>query len=215
MDIKTQFDREFFDSHKELPQREIAKITNLSQDTVRRRMIAYKIPFREKLVNLAGEKCGKWEVLYRDEERQKGTFWVCRCACGLEKSVNAYCLKKGGSCKSCAYWEGVGEISKDCFSGIVRSAKKRSLDFDLTMEFLWDLFLKQERLCALTKVPLIFCRNRRKFPPPTASLDRIDSNLGYVKENVQWIHKTIQQMKWDYPQNEYINWCKLVSNNAT
>jgi hypothetical protein len=121
----------------------------------------------------------------------------------------------GGSCKSCAYWEGVGEISKDCFSGIVRSAKKRSLDFDLTMEFLWDLFLKQERLCALTKVPLIFCRNRRKFPPPTASLDRIDSNLGYVKENVQWIHKTIQQMKWDYPQNEYINWCKLVSNNAT
>jgi hypothetical protein len=77
MDIKTQFDREFFDSHKELPQREIAKITNLSQDTVRRRMIAYKIPFREKLVNLAGEKCGKWEVLYRDEERQKGTFWVC------------------------------------------------------------------------------------------------------------------------------------------
>lgn len=46
----------------------------------------------------------------------------------------------------------------------------------------------------------------------TASLDRIDSNKGYNKENIQWVHKYINKMKMDFNQDYYIEMCRKVSN---
>ena len=34
----------------------------------------------------------------------------------------------------------------------------------------------------------------------TASLDRIDSTKGYVRGNIQWVHKDINWFKRDYPK---------------
>ena len=49
----------------------------------------------------------------------------------------------------------------------------------------------------------------------TASLDRIDSSKGYIQGNIQWVHKRINQMKWDSEENDFINWCKLVANHCS
>ena len=46
------------------------------------------------------------------------------------------------------------------------------------------------------------------------SLDRIDSNNGYVEGNVQWVHKDVNMMKKDYNQEYFINICKLITNGA-
>ena len=46
----------------------------------------------------------------------------------------------------------------------------------------------------------------------TASLDRIDSNKGYTKDNVQFVHKDINWMKQDFEQNKFIEYCKKVAN---
>jgi uncharacterized protein YeeX (DUF496 family) len=43
------------------------------------------------------------------------------------------------------------------------------------------------------------------------SLDRIDSKIGYVKGNVQWIHKHINNMKQDYDNDYFISMCELIS----
>ena len=54
---------------------------------------------------------------------------------------------------------------------------------------------------------------KRKF---TASLDRIDSKLGYELNNIQWVHKDINMMKQAYTNNYFIEHCKLVAaNNIT
>ena len=45
----------------------------------------------------------------------------------------------------------------------------------------------------------------------TASLDRIDSNKGYVEGNVQWVHVDVNYMKLDYDQDYYINICRLIA----
>ena len=45
----------------------------------------------------------------------------------------------------------------------------------------------------------------------TASLDRIDSNLGYVKGNVQWVHKHINVMKNIFNQDMFIFLCNQVT----
>lgn len=44
----------------------------------------------------------------------------------------------------------------------------------------------------------------------TASLDRIDSSLGYIEGNVQWINKEINYMKMDLPQDKFIEWCEKI-----
>lgn len=47
----------------------------------------------------------------------------------------------------------------------------------------------------------------------TASLDRINSSIGYTIDNVQWVHKKINMMKMDLSQEEFINYCRLVVKN--
>lgn len=47
----------------------------------------------------------------------------------------------------------------------------------------------------------------------TASLDRIDSSKGYVIGNVQWVHKTINTMKMDLANSEFIKLCQMVAKN--
>lgn len=57
--------------------------------------------FPHKATDLANQRFGNWTVLHRDfsaEARSKsGTRWVCRCGCGVTKSVNAAHLTTGKS----------------------------------------------------------------------------------------------------------------------
>src|SRR5699024_7892636 len=50
--------------------------------------------------NLTGMQFGRWTVLYRTENKKNQAYWMCRCACGTERAVAAYCLKSGSS-RSC------------------------------------------------------------------------------------------------------------------
>lgn len=65
------------------------------------------------------------------------------------------------------------------------------------------LFVNQKQLCALSHLPLEM--------KSTASLDRIDNARGYIKGNVQWVHKDINFMKQDLSQEEFIEYCQLIS----
>jgi len=49
----------------------------------------------------------------------------------------------------------------------------------------------------------------------TASLDRIDSNHGYINKNVQWIHKSINKMKMDMKEARFIELCTAIINHQT
>ena len=46
------------------------------------------------------------------------------------------------------------------------------------------------------------------------SLDRIDSKKGYVKGNVQWVHKTVNRLKMDLSEEELMYWCNLIVRSA-
>lgn len=85
----------------------------------------------------------------------------------------------------------------------------RGLEWDVTPKFLWELFLKQDKKCALTDIEIIFPLSY-KSSEQTASLDRIDSKQGYIETNVQWLHKDLNNIKQDYTQEEFINYCRLV-----
>jgi hypothetical protein len=59
---------------------------------------------------------------------------------------------------------------------------RKNRDFDITEEFILDLFKKQNGLCYWYGVPLISSLETRF--PQKPSLDRLDCSLGYTKENV-------------------------------
>lgn len=54
-----------------------------------------------QLIDLTGERFGRWKVLGRAEKSTKsGTRWLCRCKCGIEKDISGAALRHGGT-KSC------------------------------------------------------------------------------------------------------------------
>lgn len=57
-----------------------------------------------KLIDLTGQKFGKWTVLERSSNDRNGNLrWLCRCDCGREKIVCGKSLRSGNSkgCRSC------------------------------------------------------------------------------------------------------------------
>lgn len=108
--------------------------------------------------------------------------------------------------------KGYGEISGSYWCSKRYHAKMRNLEFSVTIQEAWELFLLQGRRCALSNVELCFPK-MWKVPErysQTASLDRINSSLGYTERNVQWIHKDLNTMKMDLPQDKFIDWCRKV-----
>jgi hypothetical protein len=156
---------------------------------------------------------GKNLVLRKDPDN--GKRCICRCDCGFERSVLKQSLLRGEStcCRSCQFKKQVikNRLPLTLFWRIKHNAKERNLEFELTTEELYQLFVDQNELCKLSGLPIsLLFDTDRKF---TASLDRIDSSKGYTKDNVQWLHKDINFMKQAYSQERFISLCKLVANN--
>lgn len=92
-----------------------------------------------------------------------------------------------------------------------RGGISRGYQWDLTIEFIWDLYQKQGGVCALSGLPIGWSE---KGLTATASIDRIDSSEGYLKGNVQLVHKDINFMKQQYDQDKFIALCKSVADHS-
>lgn len=170
------------------------------------------------LTPLSGKKIGKLLVIERiGTSNSKKPIWKCLCDCGNEHNVTSNHLINGHtkSC-GCSYrrrgedhplWKGYGEISGRLWKQIEYSGKRRktrsNIEFSITIEYAWKLFLEQERKCALSNLKLIMNEN--------ASLDRIDSSRGYVDGNVQWVHKDINIMKNIFSEDYFIQLCRDIT----
>lgn len=174
--------------------------------------------------DLTGKTFGHWRVLYKDNSKKSAAYWMCECKCGVKLSKRASDLRKGRQqCHKCNIsvrgpnsrnWKGYMEISGYYFSSIKHSAEERNLEFSVTIEYIWDLFLKQDRKCAYTGQTLTFAETLRTKSSQTASLDRIDSSKGYIKDNLQWVHKDINYMKTDISSKDFIENCNKVCKHS-
>ena len=176
--------------------------------------------------DLTGHRFGQLVVLRRAPDYRKGQTisvrWECQCDCGNITVVHRGTLIEGHT-KSCGClksvpgskskcWEGYGQISGALWGNIKRAAKRRSIPLDISLEEAWAQFEAQGGKCALSGIPLIFtsCYSSRKTET-TASLDRIDSSKGYTRDNIQWVHKKLQAIKSDMPQEEFLIWCRRIN----
>lgn len=85
-------------------------------------------------------------------------------------------------------------------------AKRRNLDFNITLEDLQNLWKNQKGLCYYTKIPMIY--SFRLSCPKQMSIDRIDSSKGYTINNIVFCCQTINYAKHDYSFNDFTNFLK-------
>lgn len=105
-----------------------------------------------------------------------------------------------------------GGRKKDEFSifrEYVRRAKRRHNSVNITVQEVKKQWDKQKGICPYTGIELeLFSKDNLK----KASLDRIDSKLGYIIGNIEFVLTSINFMKNDMGVDETIELCKIISN---
>lgn len=171
-----------------------------------------------------GSTFGFWEVIENIPTKLdncSGFYILCKCICGVSKYVAITNLLRGESlgctCRRQLRKENgklVGDISQTYFHAIKAGAINRNIEFNISKEYIWDVYLKQNKKCALSGVAITIAmvgkKNKEYKSLHTASLDRINSKLGYIEGNVQWVHKIINKMKMDIPNGDFIDFCNKI-----
>ena len=184
-------------------------------------------PQRKKHNLYKNQKIGKLTLITIHRQTKQRKWWLCQCEYGnqISRREDYICRMEHRhytpSC-GCSYpislghkhphWKGCGKLSSTHFIGIQGKAKRKNIPFTITIQEVWDLFLKQNQKCAISGVDLQFAESKKTGEIMTASLDRIDSSKGYILDNVQWVHKDVNKMKNTTSQSEFINWCKIIAN---
>jgi hypothetical protein len=204
-------------SEKRKTTTEIAAEIGCSINTVNARLKHFGIELRKswdrECESLVGRDFNKWHVLKQMPSKRKVTQWLCECECGTQKVIHYGALTSGQriQCRKCSAFSQRSKepITRTFWKQIERGAALRNLPIEITREDAYNLFLIQNKKCALTGMDLKFSDTTTSFNG-TASLDRKDSSLGYVKGNVQWVHKDINLMKLDHSEDRFVHLCEMV-----
>lgn len=216
--------------------REIAKEYNCSYSTILNYLKEWKAPLRAKskkgikeiprisLEELKSKKYGNLAVLEEFFEDTKERRVLCQCDCGNKKIIMVSALRRGKSTtcgdntkhnksgKMSKRFNGFELVSGSLMNRYAKRAKHANMEFNITAEYIYNLFVNQNETCTLSGIKLImpFLSSNPRGWRGTASLDRIDSSKGYIEGNVQWVHKDLNTMKWSFTQELFFKYCKLV-----
>lgn len=92
---------------------------------------------------------------------------------------------------------------------LLRKTKYRNKELEISIADLLALWEKQQGLCAYTNAPMTISSNSLF----TVSLDRRDSTIGYVRDNVQLVCASINTMKHNYSEEDFLMLCRMVTQN--
>ena len=166
-----------------------------------------------------GSKYKHWTVISGPEYINSTAYYKVRCDCGTEAyklPIELLSKNREFQCEKCAQKERalqttitngrIGDLTLTEYTRLRRSAEKRGYAFEVSIEYLWNLFQKQKQICAITGdyIPNI----------KEASLDRIDSSKGYIEGNVQWVTYQANVSKHIMTMEQLYKFCKKVLNYA-
>lgn len=154
----------------------------------------------------------------------KVKYWKFICTLCNKEHITRLSDVRRGKVRSCGcmmnkgdkngQWKGSMGLHGRTIGHYKFNAEKRNIQFNVTPEYLWSVYLSQNKKCPYTGIELnLIPSNQNKRTPSNASLDRIDSKKGYIEGNVQWVYKPINVFKNSMSTQEFITMCKLVSDN--
>lgn len=173
-----------------------------------------------KSEDIADREFGRLIAIRRVKNDRFGkSYWLCKCQCGKEKEIAKASLIRGLTLSCGCYqiekaYRGCGDVSGMYWKTTRNGAARRNIEFNITVEDMWNQFLKQEGKCIYTGLQLTLTKRYNRCRNQTASIDRIDSSKGYTKDNIQWVHKDINRMKQEYEEEYFIKMCQLVADKS-
>jgi len=96
------------------------------------------------------------------------------------------------------------------YKDFIIGAKKRNHKWELDMEDVYQQIKFQDGKCMYTGMKLTFAIDTPKRDA-TASIDRLNSDDHYHKDNICICLKKVNMMKQSLTLNEFIHYCKLVA----
>ena len=136
----------------------------------------------------------------------------------LRKNYAEESLRLDKFCKKCSNRNPENNRHKGYYKGVLRksfahkyrsNAELRGISWGINFDYLADLLIEQDFKCALTGWDI----HAMDVNSP-ASLDRIDSSMGYIEGNVQWVATKVNMMKQHYTQQDFIDVCVAVSDKV-
>ena len=216
----------------------------------------YNTPCAHVRVYVKCEKCGEeflreWRHLHRPHACPISKYidgvlhkWCCLCSRFVSKNSFHHSVKHSSTglasycidCEKSKYGmrrRNKAKQTRNTIDGWIRGifrnkrseSKKRDIKFNLTAEFLIELWHKQNGKCYYSNISM----DVNKRDPASASLDRLDSTLGYTTDNVVWACKALNFGKNNTQHNRFVEFlngievpawalprceCKLIDNSA-
>lgn len=175
-----------------------------------------------KTITFICDECGnegiKAESEYKRNLKKGRKNYCCRkCACiGAGKTRTG--VKREASEALIAHNRLICDNRRDEYTPFrysLKCAKQRFKDFNLDLEHLKEVWEKQKGICPYTGISLILPEDGNIHSidfTKRASLDRIDSSLGYVKGNIQFVSTPINLMKSTMSDLQTKQFLKTISS---
>lgn len=162
---------------------------------------------------MSNQKFGKLTAVKEYGKRCNSLHWLCKCDCGKDSVVRVYHLINGNT-KSCGCghskynsahhsWKGFEEVTGDFMGVMRRNSKKRQNEFQIDAKDVWLKYLEQNKKCYFTGLDINF--------NDSASVDRIDNDIGYTKTNIRLVHKDINYMRRILTDEKFVFYCQLIA----
>lgn len=174
---------------------------------------SYNFKMKKKIL-LEGQLYGHWKILSSDPlVKDRVRYLKCLCTkCNLTITflrASRLNTTENNKCRNCysdsIKYEGeYSELRRKYFSNIKSRAKRKKIPFEVGIVEIYNLLKKQGSRCKVSGIDISITEH-------TASLDRIDSGLGYLKNNIQWVHKEVNCAKNSLSQDAFINLCGIIT----
>lgn len=175
-----------------------------------------------KTIEIKCVTCGKISVKSKYEiDRQKRNGreeFYCNLKCAGKNKDNVKHLKKfQDNFKNTKYIRQPDKYSnfRWYIKNVIKNSKKRNQTYDVDLEYLSDIWKKQNGICPFTKqkLELRTHSDKEKANPYSASLDRIDNTKGYIRGNIRFVSLIFNYARNTFSDDDVISFCHKVTEN--
>jgi dUTP pyrophosphatase len=137
----------------------------------------------------------QFKIKSSHKKRYKGPF-TCSRECRGQLLKNVY---RGDKNPNFKYMDSIKKFFSIRTRDVQRRALKKDVPFNLTSDFLYDLYQKQNGLCSYTGIPMKISstnwNSNGQADLDTLSIDRIIPEKGYTKDNVVLCCSAVNKLK--------------------